>query len=136
MYKHRGNANASPLLYSTLSSNSLPLRIPFHHVRCTCDRDDCWFQPSRAVSIWTFALLALIATAFVLLCGGRFRTFYIAIAVMLPFLFLLQWFLRVRSWIPDFPSKPVAEYFLYFVAAPILLVWVVATLLNRKERHA
>ena len=89
-----------------------------------------------ATSIWTFALLALIATAFALLCGGRFRTFYIAVAVTLPFLFILQWFVRVRSWIPDFPSKPVAEYFLYFVAAPILLVWVVATMLNRKERHA
>jgi len=95
-----------------------------------------WFQPVRATSIWTFALLALIATALALLCGGRFRTFYIVIAVTLPFLFLLQWFLRVRSWIPDFPTKPVAEYFLYFVAAPILLVWVVATLLNRNEQHA
>ncbi|HEU0006847.1 MAG TPA: hypothetical protein VFS12_12730 [Terriglobia bacterium] len=95
-----------------------------------------WAQPTRARSIWGFALLALIATAFALLCGGRFRTFYVAIAVTLPFHFLLQWFLRVRSWIPDFPSKPVAEYFLYFVAAPILLVWVVATLLNRNERHA
>jgi hypothetical protein len=30
----------------------------------------------------------------------------------------------------------VDEYFLYFVAAPILLVWIVASLLNRKERHA
>ena len=95
-----------------------------------------WFQPSRAVSIWTFALLALIATSFALLCGGRFRTFYIAVAVTLPFLFLLQWFVRVRSWIPDFPSKPVAEYFLYFVVAPILVVWLVAMLLNRREQHA
>ena len=95
-----------------------------------------WAQPARARSIWSFALLALIATAFALLCGGRFRTFYVAIAVTLPFLFLLQWFLQVRSWIPDFPTKPVAEYFLYFVAAPIFLVWVVATLLNRNERHA
>jgi len=95
-----------------------------------------WAQPTRARSIWSFALLALIATAFALLCGGRFRTFYVAVAVMLPFLFLLQWFLQVRSWIPDSPTKPVAEYFLYFVAAPILLVWIVATLLNRMERHA
>lgn len=46
-------------------------------------------QPSRATSIWTFALLALISTAFALLCGGRFRTFFIAIAVTPPFLFLL-----------------------------------------------
>ncbi len=38
-------------------------------------------------SIWTFALLALIATSFTLLFGGRFRTFYIVIAVMPPFLF-------------------------------------------------
>jgi len=95
-----------------------------------------WFQPSRAVSIWTFALLALISTAFALCCGGRFRTFYITIAVTLPFLFLLRWFLRMRPAFPDLPGKAVGEYFLYFVAAPILLVWIVATLLNRNERHA
>jgi hypothetical protein len=82
-----------------------------------------WFQPSRAVSIWTFALLALISTAFALSCGGRFRTFYIAIAVTLPFLFLLRWFFRMRSAFPDFPGKAVGEYFLYFVAAPIALIW-------------
>jgi hypothetical protein len=95
-----------------------------------------WFQPARATSIWTFALLALISTAFALLCGGRFRTFYIVVAVTLPFLFILQWFVRVRSWIPDFPSKPVAEYFLYFVVAPILVVWLVVILLNHRELHA
>ena len=87
-------------------------------------------------SISTFALLALIATSFALLCGGRFRTFYIGIAVTPPFLFLFAWFLRMRSAFPDFPSKAVGEYFLYFVAAPILLVWVVATLRNHNERHA
>ena len=86
-------------------------------------------------SIWTFALLALIATSFTLLCGGRFRTFYIVIAVTPPFLSSLEWLLRLRSVMLDFPSKAVGEYFLYFVAAPILLVWMVATLLSRKERH-
>jgi hypothetical protein len=95
-----------------------------------------WFQPARATSIWTFALLALIATAFALLCGGRFRTFYIAVAVVLPFLFLLRWFFEMRSWMPDFPSKPIVEFFIYFVAAPILIVWFVATLLDRREQHA
>ena len=93
------------------------------------------FQPTRAVSIWTFALLALIATAFALLCGGRLRTFFVAIAVVLPFLYVLGWFLRMRS-VLYWPGQAVGEYFLYFVAAPILLVWVVATLLNRRERHA
>ena len=93
------------------------------------------FQPTRAVSIWTFALLALISTAFALFCGGRFRTFFVAIAVALPFLYVLGWFLRMRS-VLYLPGKAVGEYFLYFVAAPILLVWIVATLLNRRERHA
>ena len=93
-------------------------------------------QPKQATSICTFALMAFLATVFVLLCGGRFRTFYVAIAVTPPFLVALQWFLQMRSWMPDFPSKPIAEYFLYFVAAPILLVWTVSTLLSRAERHA
>jgi len=86
-------------------------------------------------SIQTFALLALIATSFTLLCGGRFRTFYIVIAVTPPFLFSFEWLLRMRWVMPDFPSKAVGEYFLYFVSAPILLVWMVATLLSRNERH-
>jgi hypothetical protein len=94
------------------------------------------FQPKQATSIWTFALMALIATAFALLCGGQFRTLYVAIAVTPPFLVALQWFLQMRAWMPDFPSKPIAEYFLYFVAAPILLVWTVSTLLSRTEQHA
>ena len=89
-----------------------------------------------ATSIWTFALLALISTAFALLYGGPFRTFFIAIAVMPPFLFALNWHLRMRSTMTDFPSKGVIQYFVYFVAAPILLVWVVAMLVNRKQRHA
>src|SRR5262245_44396772 len=94
------------------------------------------FQPKQATSIWTFALMALIATGFCLFCGGLFRTLYVAIAVTPPFLFVLQWFLQMRSWMPDYPSKPVAEYFLYFVAAPILLVWAISTVLSRTERHA
>lgn len=36
----------------------------------------------------------------------------------------------------DFPTKAVSEYFLYFVAAPILMVWMVAALVNSRERHA
>jgi len=95
-----------------------------------------WPRFGGATSIWTFALLGLISTAFALLCGGRFRTLYIAIAVALPFLFHLEWILRMRSAMLDFPRKAVSEYFLYFVAAPILVVWMVAMLLNRKERHA
>ena len=87
-------------------------------------------------SIWTFALLALIATSFSLLCGGRFRTFYIVLAVTPPFLFVLVWFFRLRSAMPDLPSRGVTQYFLYFVAAPILLVWFVARLSGRKEQNA
>jgi chromate transport protein ChrA len=34
---------------------------------------------------------------------------------------------------PDFPGKPVGDYFIYFVAIPIVLVWIVATLLNRTK---
>ena len=96
-----------------------------------------WTFVFGSTSIWTFALFALISAAFALMCGGPFRTFYIAIAVTPPFLIVFGWFLRLRFAIPDYPySKAVAEYFLYFVAAPILLVWIVATLLDRKERHA
>jgi hypothetical protein len=96
-----------------------------------------WTYVFGSTSIWTFALLALISAAFVLLCGGPFRTFYITIAVTPPFLVFFGWILRLRFAIPDYPySRVVAEYFLYFVLAPILLVWIVATLLNRKERHA
>ncbi len=90
----------------------------------------------RATSIWTFALLALIATAFALLFGGRFRTFFITITVMPPFLVVFVWVLRLRAVVPDFPIKAVTEHFLYFVAAPILLVWIVAMLLGRNEREA
>jgi hypothetical protein len=36
----------------------------------------------EGTSIWTFAILATISTAFALLCGGRFRTFFIAKALL------------------------------------------------------
>jgi hypothetical protein len=95
---------------------------------------DAFFH--KGTSIWTFAILATISTAFAMLCGGRFRTFFIAIAVTPPFLFHLPYFLRVQIAMPDYPIKGFVEYFLYFVAAPILLVWIVATLFNRKEQSA
>jgi hypothetical protein len=95
-----------------------------------------WPVVFGATSIWTFALLALVAAAFTLLYGGSYRTFFITIAVTPPFFFVVAWFLRLRSAMPDFPSRGVSEYFLCFVAAPILLVWVVATLSKRKERSA
>jgi hypothetical protein len=88
----------------------------------------------EGTSIWTFAILATISTAFALLCGGRFRTFFIAIAVAPPFLFVLPYFLRSVIYHPDYPIKGFVEYFLYFVAAPIILVWIVATLVNHKEQ--
>ena len=90
----------------------------------------------KGTSIWTFAILATISTAFAILCGGRYRVFFITIAVMPPFLFIFGWYNHTRSAMLYFPFKALIEYFLYFVAAPILVVWMVATLLNRKERHA
>jgi len=90
----------------------------------------------QGTSIWTFAILATVATAFALMCGGRFRTFFIAIAVTPPFLSVLPGFLHSALRHPDYPIKGVVEYFLYFVAAPIILVWIVATLLDRKGQRA
>jgi hypothetical protein len=89
----------------------------------------------EGTSIWTFAILATLSTAFAMLCGGRYRPFFITIAVTPPFLFFI-WFLRLRSASWDYPIKPFVEYFLYFVAVPILLVWIVTTLLNRNKRSA
>jgi hypothetical protein len=110
--------------------------IPFLAATALALVTTAWPHVFRSTSIWTFALLAFVSTAFALIYGGRFCTFFIAIAVIPPFLFILGWFLRRRSVMPDFPTKVVSEYFLYFVAAPILVVWIVATMLNRKERHA
>ena len=90
----------------------------------------------EGTSIWTFAILATISTAFALLWGGRFRTFFIAIAVAPPFVFVLPWFLRSAIRHPDYPIEGFVEYFLYFVAAPIILVRIVGMLFNRKEQSA
>jgi hypothetical protein len=46
----------------------------------------------EGTSIWTFAILATISTAFAIVCGGPFRTFFIAIAVTPPFLFVFSWY--------------------------------------------
>jgi hypothetical protein len=92
-----------------------------------------WRQPT---SIWSFALIPLIATLFALLWGGQFRIVYVAIAVVPSYLFVLQWYLQMRSWIPNLSIKPFAEFFLYFVASPILIVWLISTLLDRRQRHA
>ena len=90
----------------------------------------------QGTSIWTMAILAAISTAFALLCGGRFRTFFIAIAVTPPFLLVLPWFLQSAIRHPEYPIRGFVEYFLYFVATPIALVWIFATLFNRKEPSA
>ena len=87
----------------------------------------------EGTSIWTMAILVAISTAFALMCGGRFRTFFVAIAVTPPFLFVLPWFLRSTIHHPDYPIKGFVEYFIYFVAVPIILVRLIATLSNRKE---
>jgi hypothetical protein len=88
----------------------------------------------KGTSIWTFAILATISTAFALLCGGRFRTFFIAVAVTPPFLLALPGWLLSATSHPDYPIKGFVEYFLYFVVTPIILIWIYARLFNRKER--
>jgi hypothetical protein len=95
-----------------------------------------WPFVFAATSIWTFALLALISTAFALICGGQFRSFFITIAVTPPFLFFFGRFLRRSFAMEDFPGRAASEYFLYFVAAPILLVWIFTPLMNRSKRSA
>ena len=96
---------------------------------------DVYFH--KGTSIWTIAILVTLSTAFAVLCGGRFRTFFTAVAVTPPFLlFLFGELLRLRSVMLDYPIWPFVQYFLYFVAAPILLAWIVATLFNRKEQRA
>jgi hypothetical protein len=87
----------------------------------------------KGTSIWTFAILATLSTAFTMMCSGRYRTFFITMAVMPSFLFILGY---TRSAMLYFPFKAYIEYFLYFVAVPILLVWIVPTLLNRKKKEA
>ena len=87
----------------------------------------------QGTSIWTMAILAAISAALALLCGGRFRTFFIAIMVTPPFLLVLPWFLRSAIRHPEYPIKGLVEYFLYFVATPIVLVWSFARLFDRKE---
>ena len=42
---------------------------------------DAFFH--KGTSIWTFAMLASISTGFAMLCGGRYRAFFIAVAVTL-----------------------------------------------------
>ncbi len=91
----------------------------------------------EGTSIWTFAILATLSTAFALLCGGRFRTFFIVIAVLPPFLPILTWYLRMRSDMVYRPTSGVVlQFFLYFVAAPILLVWIVGMLFNHEKKTA
>jgi hypothetical protein len=84
--------------------------------------------------------MALISTAFTLSCGGRLCTFFAALAVTPPFLFVIGWILHLRSAVPDFPlsrvEREVGKSFCWFAALPILIVWIVATLFNRNERNA
>ncbi len=90
----------------------------------------------EGTSIWMLAILAAISTAFALLCGGPFRTFFVTIAVAPPFLFALPGFVRSEIRHPDYPIRGFVEYFVFFVAAPIILTWIAATVLNRKEQSA
>jgi len=96
-----------------------------------------WPLSHKATSIWTFAIFGSIPTVFAILCGGQFRTSFVAVAVTPPFLyFFFFWFLPLRFAGFNNPIKAEIEYFLYFVAAPILVVWIVGMLLNREEKTA
>ena len=98
-----------------------------------------WLQIKGGM--WGWAVMVLISTACALFCGGRFRTFFAAIAVTPPFLFAIGWLLFLRSAVPVYFSlsgvgREAGKSFFWFVAAPILIVWMVATLFNRNERIA
>ncbi len=56
-------------------------------------------------------------------------------------LFAIGWLLHLRSAVPTFQlsgsvGKVIGLSFVWFVAIPILLGWIVATLLSRNERNA
>ena len=90
----------------------------------------------QGTSIWTFAIFVTVSTAFALLCGGRFRTFFITVAVTPPLLFAMPRFLRSQTSHPDYPIRGFVEYFAYFVAGPIIFTWLAAKLLNRRDPGA
>jgi hypothetical protein len=110
---------------------ALPPWNPLHRV-CRCwSRNYCLafchgviLHHKGGTSIWTFAMLATVATVFVLLFGGCYRYFFVTIAVVPPFLCLCSLRLTYLGW--NHPIKPFLEYFLYFVMTPIFLVWMVA----------
>ncbi len=79
-------------------------------------------------------MLVSVSTVFALLCGGRFRTFYIAAAVTPPFLLVLPGWLQSAIRHPEYPITGFVEYFIFCVAVPILLVSIVAKLFNGKEQ--
>jgi len=98
-----------------------------------------WLQTKGGM--WGWAVMVLISTAFALFCAGRFRTFFAAIAVTPPFFFSIGWLLHLHSTVPVyFPLSSVGgeagKSFFWFIAAPILLVRMVARLINRTERNA
>lgn len=94
-------------------------------------RQSCFHE---GTSIWTIAILVTISTIFAVLCGGRFRTFFITVAVVPPALYVLPDFLLSAIRHPEYPVKGFVEYLVYFVAAPIILVWIVATPLHRNKQ--
>lgn len=98
-----------------------------------------WLQIKGGM--WGWAVMVLISTAFALFCGGRFRTFFAAIAVTPPFLFAIGWLIHLHSAVPVyFPlssaGREAGKSFFWFVAAPILIVWIFSTLFNRTEQDA
>jgi hypothetical protein len=127
-----------------ISSTSLirPMRyhhgVPFIMSAVLAVLTIAWLQIKGGM--WGWAVMVLISTAFALFCGGRFRTFFAALAVTPPFLFAIGWLLHLRSAVPVyFPlsrvGKEVCKSFFWFVAAPILIVWIFATLFSRNERN-
>lgn len=83
--------------------------------------------------MWMMAALVAASTAVAALCGGRFRTFFTALAVTPPFVLVLPMLLRSSIRHPDYPITGFVEYFLYLVAGPVVLVWIAARLFTRKD---
>ncbi len=87
----------------------------------------------QGTSIWTLAMLVAVPTVFSLLCGGRFRVSFVMLAVVPPFIIVLPAWLQSAIRHPDYPVTGFIQYFLYCVAAPIFVVWIVTKLLKIRK---
>jgi hypothetical protein len=118
-----------------------PLRyhygVPFITSAALAVMTTAWLQTNGGM--WGWAVMVLISTAFALFCGGRFRTFFAAIAVTPPFFFAIGWLLRLHSAVPVyFPLRSVcreaAKSFFWFTAAVIFEIGLGISLGYTRER--